>query len=189
MTPARACRLVLGLVLLGAGAACFAADWRLEPQASRIEFRSYYQGQPAPGRFREFDARIVFDPAQPEDGRVQLSVALASFDMGSREIEEAVRAPEWLDLARFTRARFISADIRRQAPGRYLAHGILRLKGMKHALAVPFQWQAAGDGARMTGEFALDRTAFDVGSGEWANGDIIGTRIDVLFDLRLRPAD
>lgn len=188
MTFSRTRRLVLGLALLGAAGTCAGAEWQLDQAASRIEFRAYYQEQPAPGHYREFDARLSFDPARPEEGRVEVTVALASFDMGSREIEEAVRAPEWLDLARFAQARFTSRDIRREAANRYVAHGTLSLKGVERAIAVPFQWQPAGAGARMTGEMTLDRTAFGIGSGEWASGDTIGLQIDVMFDLRLVPA-
>lgn len=181
--------LLPALVLLLAGGPAAAAEWHVDPAASRLEFQASYQGAPAPGAFRRFEVNLAFDPARPADGRLRVRVALASFDMGSAEINEAVRDPAWLDLAHFTTAEFVSGDIRAAGgPEGYVAHGTLRLKGVERAVAVPFRWQAADGGAHMTGELTLDRTAFDVGTGEWAAGDIIGREVRLRFDLHLVPA-
>ena len=187
MTLRRLRSRVLAPVLLGLAGAAGAAEWRLDSTASRLEFQAYYQGDPVPGRFREFDAQLVFDPEQPAQGRLEVTVALASFDMGSREIHDAVRTPEWLDLGRFAQARFTSTDIRRLAGARYVAHGTLRLKGAARVVEVPFEWQPAGSGARLRGELTLDRGAFGIGTGEWADGDTIGREIRVRYDVRLVP--
>ena len=37
----------------------------------------------------------------------------------------------------------------------------------------------------MKGEVVVDRTQFDVGSGEWATGETIGIEVRVRFDLVL----
>jgi hypothetical protein len=37
----------------------------------------------------------------------------------------------------------------------------------------------------MRGELAIDRTRFDVGSGEWSGGDTIGTEVRVRFEVIL----
>lgn len=179
----------LALVLvLGLSGGVAAGDWQLDPAASRLEFQAAYEGTPAPGAFRRFDVRLAFDPARPVDGKLQVRVPLASFDMGSAEINEAVRAPEWLDLAQFMQAEFTSNDIRAAGEGRYVARGVLRLKGVERELAVPFRWQPEGAGARMSGNVTLDRRAFNVGTGEWAAGDTIGREVRLRFDVHLVPA-
>jgi hypothetical protein len=37
----------------------------------------------------------------------------------------------------------------------------------------------------MSGEVVVDRTRFDVGSGEWESGDTIGTEVSVSFNVML----
>ena len=77
-------------------------------------------------------------------------------------------------------------DIRRVAPGRYLARGVLSLKGAKKELEVPFTWQESANGATMEGELNVERLQFGIGTGEWANGSTIGLGVRVKFNVRLR---
>ena len=177
--------LVLMLAYAGSGKA---AEWRMEPAASRLEFTATYQGEPAPGQFKQFDTKLRLDPARPDKSELVVTVTLTSFDMGSAELNDAVRGPEWFDLAKFVRAEFRSTDIEAAGTGRYVARGTLSLKGTKRPIDVPFQWRADGKDATMTGEIMLDRTAFGIGTGEWATGDPIAVSVRVNFNVKLRPA-
>jgi len=165
-----------------------AAEWRMEPGASKLEFRATYQGEPAPGQFKQFDTRFRFDPAQLGKSELIVTVKLASFDMDSAELNEAVRGPEWFDLAKFTQAEYRSTDIKPAGAGRYVARGTLSLKGVSRPVEVPFQWKVEGKRANMTGEVTLDRTAFGIGTGEWATGDPIAIAVKVSFNVTLKPA-
>lgn len=176
--------LVLMLAYAGSGVA---ADWQMEPAASRLEFTATYQGEPAPGQFKQFGTKLRFDPARPGKSELVVTVALTSFDMGSAELNDAVRGPEWFDLAKFMQAEFRSTDIKATSADRYVARGTLNLKGTQRAIEVPFRWKADGKNATMTGEIVLDRTAFGIGTGEWATGDPIAVSVKVSFNVRLRP--
>lgn len=176
------------VLLLMYSAGGVAADWRMEPAASRLEFTATYQGEPAPGQFRQFDTELRFDPARSTKNELVVTVKLTSFDMGSAELNDAVRGPEWFDLAKFTQAEFRSTDIKPAGADRYIAHGTLDLKGTKRPVELPFRWKADGKNATLTGELTLDRTAFGIGTGEWATGDPIAVAVKVSFNVRLRPA-
>jgi polyisoprenoid-binding protein YceI len=39
----------------------------------------------------------------------------------------------------------------------------------------------------MSGELSLQRTDFNIGTGEWSAGDIIGLEVDVRFEVALEP--
>jgi polyisoprenoid-binding protein YceI len=166
-----------------------AGDWFMDTGASSLGFMAHYDGQPSPGRFREFDTRLRFDPQRPEDGRLHVTVTLASVDMDSAEIDAAVRATEWLDVAHYARAEFDSTRITRTKQGAYVAHGKLRLKDVERAVAVPFTWLGSDRTATMTGQVDLKRTDFNIGTGEWADGGTIGLDVQVRFDVRLHRSD
>lgn len=177
---------VLGLLLAGVAGVAAAAEWRLDPAGSRLALQASYQGEPVPAVVKQFDTRLRFDPENLAGSRLEVRVKLPSVDFGSSDIDEAVRAPEWFDFARFPDATFVSTDIRRVAPDRYLARGTLQLKGAARAVAVPFSWNASDKSAAMKGELTLNRTNFGVGTGEWQAGDLIGLDVKVVFDLRLQ---
>jgi len=128
------------------------------------------------------------DPDRLGASKLQVTVTVTSADMSSAEVNEAIRAPEWFDFARFAEAEFRSSEIRRTAQGLYVARGKLTLKGITQEMAVPFSWTASGNTAALEGETTLKRSAFGIGTGEWENGDVIGLDVKVKYKIKLRKA-
>lgn len=181
---ARLCALLAACALADAGA----ADWKTDPAGSRLEFAATFEKAPAPGVFREFDARLRFDPEKPAGGALDVAIKVASADMSSADVNAAIRGPEWFDFARFPLAEFHASEIRRVEGNRYVARGTLLLKGVRQPLEVPFTWTASADGATMEGGFAVKRAAFGIGTGEWSATDVIGADVKVKFRVRLRKS-
>lgn len=172
---------------IGAGPAG-AAEWRMDPMASELLFQVSYQGEPAPGNFKKFETRFRFDPARPAEGMLNVKVQMTSIDLGSADLNDAVRGEEWLNLGKYADAEFRSNEIKRVAADQFVAKGTLQLKGMRQPVEVPFTWKSDGAGARMMGELLLDRGKFGIGTGEWANADPIGLGVKVRFNVRLVQA-
>ena len=163
-----------------------ATGWTMTRDDSRLEFVATYQGQAVKGEFRRFDVNLSFDPDAPATGKLEVSVSLASADMGSADINTAIRGEEWFAVARGPEARFSSADIVAQNGDHFLAEGNLRLKGVERPIAVPFTWSTVGNGARMQGQLVLKRADFGIGTGEWASTDTIGPDVVVHFSVALK---
>ncbi|MEA3191757.1 MAG: hypothetical protein QOD26_90 [Betaproteobacteria bacterium] len=162
-----------------------AADWRMDAAASRLDFAATFEKTPAPGVFKQFDARLAFDGDTPAGGKLVVTIRTASADMGSADINKAIAGPEWFDFARHPQATFQSSEVRREGE-RYLARGTLTLKGVTRPVDVPFSWNAAGDAATMEGEFTVQRGSFNIGTGEWLATSVIGPDVKVKFRVRLR---
>lgn len=176
------------LLLVGAAGSAPAADWKMDPAGSRLEFIVTFEKTPAPGVFKDFDTRLRFDPEKPAESRLDVAVKITSADMNSAEVDKGIRGPEWFDFARFPQAEFRSTEIRRADANRYVARGTLSLKGVQQPVEVPFTWNAAADAATMEGELTLKRGLFGIGTGEWAATDVIGADVRVRFRVRLRRA-
>jgi polyisoprenoid-binding protein YceI len=171
-----------GLLLAGSAPA---ADWKMDPAGSKLEFIATFEKTPAPGEFKEFDARLRFDPEKPAGGSLDVTIKVTSADMNIPDVNKEIRGKDWFDYAGFPRAEFHSTDLRRDGKG-YVARGTLTLKGVKQPVEVPFTWTAAGGGAAMEGEFTLKRGAFGIGLGEWKASDTIGADVKVKFKVKLR---
>jgi len=163
-----------------------AAEWKMLPQGSRLGFFITYAGQEAPGLFHRFATELQFDPSAPAGGRLVVTVTVPSADLDSEDINAAIAGPEWFDFERFAEARFVSESIVGAGDGHFIATGPLRLKGIERVIEVPFSWSEAGGLAHMRGELTLQRTAFGIGTGEWAGSDVIGRKVRVRFDVALQ---
>jgi len=179
----------LGLCLLACPALSLAqgAAWKMDPSGSKLEFIATFEKTPASGVFKEFDARLRFDPAKPAGGSLDVTVKVTSADMGIADVNKEIRNKDWFDYSGFPQAEFQSTDLRRDG-NRYVARGTLALKGVKQAVEVPFTWAASGDGATMEGELTLKRGDFGIGLGEWKATDTIGADVRVKFKVKLRKA-
>ncbi len=164
------------------------ADWKMDPAGSKLEFIATFEKTAAPGEFREFDARLRFDPDKPAGSRLDVTVKVTSADMNVADVNKEIRGKDWFDYAAFPQAEFRSTDLRRIEGNRYVARGTLLLKGVKQPVEVPFSWTASADGAVMEGELTVKRGAFGIGTGEWAETNVIGADVKVKFKVKLRKA-
>jgi polyisoprenoid-binding protein YceI len=164
------------------------ADWKMDPAGSKLEFVATFEKAAVPGEFKEFEARLRFDPDKPAGGRLDVTVKITSADMNVADVNREIRGKDWFDYAAFPRAEFRSTELRRIEGNRYVARGTLLLKGLKQPVEVPFSWTASADGAVMKGELTVKRGAFGIGAGEWAASDVIGADVKVKFKVKLRKA-
>jgi polyisoprenoid-binding protein YceI len=162
------------------------AEWKSAPAGSRLEFVATFEKAPVPGEFKEFDTRLRFDPEKPSGGSLDVTIVVPSADMNVSDVNKEIAGKDWFDYAGFPRAEFHSTDVSRTSGARYLARGTLLLKGKKQAVEVPFSWTPSGDGAVMEGGFTVKRGAFGIGTGEWAQSDVIGADVQVKFRVFLR---
>ena len=182
--------LIATAVLLGGAAfqSAYAADWKIDAAASRLEFVASFEKNPAPGTFRQFDVKLSLDPNQADTGRLDVTINVTSADMTNADINKAIATGEWFDFARYPQAEFHATEIRRTQADGFLARGTLDLKGVKQPVEVPFSWKESGDGAEMEGRFVVRRGPFGIGTGEWVATDVIGPDVTVTFRVRLRRA-
>jgi polyisoprenoid-binding protein YceI len=182
------------LLLATAGATELAAA---EPAAlrwsstadSELQFTAFYENEPLPGRFRDFQVTVHTgaDPASPTGLKVR--VKLASADMNDAEVNAELGSAAWFDSHSFPVATYSSRAVIAVAGGGFIARGTLSLKGLERELQLPFEWRADSGRATLEGKLELSRLEWNVGSGEWADTDTIADRVELRFSVRLRGAD
>ncbi|MCC6378625.1 MAG: YceI family protein [Burkholderiales bacterium] len=177
------------LVAAGWPSAGGAADWKSDPAASRLEFVATFEGSAVPGTFRTFDARLRLDPERPGEGTLDVTVRLASADMGIADVNREIAGVAWFDYAAFPQASFRSSGLRRVTDGRYVAPGALTIKGVSRPLELPFAFAGSPRSAVIEGELSLERGAFGIGTGEWASTGVVGPDVRVRFKVKLIPAE
>lgn len=171
------------LCLLAAPA--WAQDWKIDPAKSQVVFIIKQMNVPTEGRFKRFAVQAGFDAAQPEAGLFRVDVDTASIDTGSSEGDEEVQRPLWFDVKKYPRAQFVSRAMQRLSDGRYQLQGDLTVKGVKRAFAAPVSLLRLGNGWRVSSQFALKRSSFGIGGGDW--NDVVADELVVRVDLVLVP--
>lgn len=176
-------RLVTLTLLLAGGA--HAATFRFDAGNSELAFTGDYGGEAVPGVFKRFSGEAVFDIAQPLATRFRTEIEVASLDTDYADRDDTLRGPEFFDTEVHPKATWeSSADC--EASGAALAcPGTLTLKGASHP--VPLIITPSTDGRSIDGNAKLARSAFAIGSGEWADPETIADAVEIRFRLQLQP--
>ena len=173
---------------LAAGVAWAATAWQTILGFSALEFTGTLAGGDFKGRFGEFDADIVFDPADLAGSRFRVVVQTGSADTADAERDASLKSPDFFDVAKWPTATFEATRFRSTGPGRFEALGSLTLRGVTREVPVTFQFEVpkGGPHASLTGEATIRRLEFGVGQGEWRDTQWLGDEVRVRFGLVLK---
>jgi len=152
---------------------------------SEISFVSHQMGVPVAGSFRNFDAQVSFDPANPQNGRFTIDVDISSVQLPTNDAMQEVVRPDWFDAPHFPRAVFQSSGIRVLERGRYEISGRLSIKGRAQDVLVPVAIEQSGGLTVATGALVVHRLAFAIGEGEWADTSLVADDVQIRFRLTL----
>ena len=156
---------------------------------SEIAFTMKQMGVNFDGRFKQWKADVVFDPAALDKAKADVDVDLASVDLASADSEAEARGPQWFNTAKFPVAHFASTSVRGVGGDRYEIAGKLSLKGITRDCVVPVTLKTDGAGNRVAeGAFSLPRLDYRIGEGEWADTSTVANEIRVRVKMVLAPA-
>ena len=180
-------KLVLAVLLLLAGSAATAKDWTLDAKASRLRFAGTQQDEAFSGEFARFTPKIAYDAAKPAETKIDVEVDLASADSKSPDRDEQLKGAEFFAVAKYPKAHFKTLACKPgAAAGQVECDAELTIRDKTRKLAFPFTFVENGGAGRLRASVELDRTQFDVGTGEWLDEATVGHKVKVTVDLTLR---
>jgi len=158
----------------------------VQTRGSALSFASKYDGMIFTCQFPEFSTRLRFDPGDPGNARLDVTIPLASVVTGNNERDSTLKTSDFFNIARFATARYTATDFRDLGGGRYAADGKLQLKGIEKPVTLTFTWEP-GSPAILVGSASVKRLDFDVGINDWIDTKIIPDEVSIAVKVRLRP--
>jgi cytochrome b561/polyisoprenoid-binding protein YceI len=159
--------------------------WNVTP-GSTVGFATTWGGQAVEGRFDRWTADIMFSPQALDQSKIRVRFDLSSVNTGDAQRDASLAGEDWFDSAAHPKATFTATRFEARGGERYVAHGVLELRGVKKPVDLPFRLHIAGDKAQVSGVTNLDRTAFGVGQGEWTSTDQIPAKVSVSVTLKAK---
>lgn len=185
--------VVAALVLWLAAAPAFAAAtaWEMIPAESILTFSGKQMGAAFSGAFKKFTADIAFDENALAESTARIEVDLSSIDSGDAERDSAAKGADWLDIANHPAAVFESTRFTKTGDNTFAAEGFLSIYTQRLPVTLPFTLTPAADKAEGStvvakGALTLDRSAFQLGRGEWKDPGAVANEIIVDFTVTAR---
>ena len=185
----RAAGLALLIGCLHAAAAAEPRSYVVVPEQSVISFHYTDGGEERSGRFERFSGSGTFDREAPGEAVLEFDVAPRSIELGNGLFEEYAQSGEWFDSVDWPSITFRLTGLEPIAGERYMAEGMLAIKGRDRPISAPVRL-AIGEGrAEAEGDLRIDRGAYNLGLGPSQAFADIGREVSVRFRLTARPAE
>ena len=145
---------------------------------------------------RTMQGEVIFDPAALSRSSVDLVVSTRSLKVSEKgepegdaaKVQEAMRGPHVLDVARFGTIHFRSTAVsgKETAKGSWALTllGDLSLHGIAKAFTVPVQVEVRGNALTATGKLVLQQTEFGIEPTEAAGG-LVKVENEVALTFRI----
>ncbi len=167
-----------------------APEWEVITAQSMLGFTASYSGVNFDGRFENFTAIIHFDPDNPGASHFNVTVDITSVNTDSADRDAMLEEKDWFDFGNYPVSTFVTRSIRRTQPGKYVAAGMLDLKGRQNEIELNVIWlpdetQDTPARARMLVEGRIKRGDFGIGAGMWEKDETIGFTVLIKSELQL----
>jgi polyisoprenoid-binding protein YceI len=177
---------LLSVLLLASPA--LAANWVVDPVTSRLNFEGEQAGEKFKGSFGKFASDITFDEAAPEQGKIAITIDMASAQIDGKDRMDSLPTDDWFAVKKFSVAQFVSTSIRALGSDKdgiknYEAIGHLTIRGISKEIALPFSLKTTGRSAVARGNVTLNRSDYNVGLGQWKSDEWVKYPVHVSFEI------
>ncbi len=139
----------LGLAaLLAVTAPATAADYVIDTKGAHasINFRIPHLGFSwLVGRFDTFSGTFSYDEKNPSVAKISVEIDTASINSNHAERDKHLRGPDFLDVAKFPKATFVSKSVMPKGEGKAEIVGDLTLRGVTKPVTIAAEYIGGGD--------------------------------------------
>jgi cytochrome b561/polyisoprenoid-binding protein YceI len=161
------------------------ANWTKAP-GGRLGFNATWGSFPVNGQFGNWSAKIRFSPDALAQSDIRVAINLGSVNTNDSQRDSSLKGAEFFNVGAHPEAVFSATNVKNLGGDRYSAAGTLNLHGVSRPVTLNFALKIKGDMAQVQGSTSIDRTAFGVGSGEYAATDQIGGRVGINFAFQAK---
>jgi polyisoprenoid-binding protein YceI len=176
----RALLSVLVLSLATPALAGPADPWTIDPAKSRIAFSVEQLGKLLSGRIGTWTGTIVLEPGDLAAARIDIRMTMATATAGTKDVDDVMLGPNFLDVAHAAEARFTSTSVSRRGDD-YVAQGKLTIRDVTRDAVLPFSLNIQDGHATASGRLTIKRLDYGVGRNEWAGTSYVAN--DVTIDI------
>lgn len=185
--------LIVVSVFTLAFSAMQAQQWRVDKSHSAINFSVKHFFTPVHGTFNDYEAAITFDPENLQESHIDVTISVNSVDTKNQRRDNHLRTDDFFGAETWPNITFKSSRIEKTGESEFVAYGQLTLKEVTKEIELPFTLlgimeHPRREGTKIAGITAtttINRTDYEVGTGDWASNAVVGDMVTVEILLEL----
>lgn len=96
------------------------------------------------GRFNDFDGHFSYDKDSPESTKIEVTIKTNSIDSNHAERDKHLRGEDFLNVAKFPQAKFVSTSFVQNEDGSGIMKGEFTLNGVTNPIAIDIKFIGEG---------------------------------------------
>lgn len=184
--------ILVGLALQAALPASALELHKIDPAHSVVTFEVRHLLSKVRGSFGDFEGTIYFDPENPEQSRVEFSVAAKSINTNLEERDKHLRSEEFFWVEKYPKITFRSTKIEVVDETLHNVTGLLSIRGVEKEIVLPVSYFGQIDdpwGNRKAGfstTMTLNRKDFNMvwNAALDQGGVVLGDEVKLSIDLQ-----
>lgn len=153
---------------------------------AEVSFIADITSAATPGVFADANVSALIDIADPAQSQLEATVVTASVTSTDSGVDGSIRDADWFDIENHPEAQFVSSLIEPTDDPQILqVNGILSIKGIDLEVQFPLAIESGDDERFATGEFIVDRRAFQLGDESQPDDTWVGYDVTIKFRFPL----
>lgn len=164
--------------------------YKVDSDHSGVSFTIRHFVSNVPGRFKDFDGVIKYDPQNPAASSVNFTIQAASIDTDNADRDNHLKGADFFDVAKFPTLTFSSTSVKAVDADTLEVTGELTMKGVTKKVTVPVDVLGSvktprGEKAGFETAFKLDRKEYGI---TWnraldAGGAVLGDDVKITISV------
>lgn len=176
--------LYLFIILYSFSACAEIPRFEVIDENSSIHFKAEQNNIPVRGEFRDFVCDIRFDPKHLDKSKVKCDIDITSVTADYQDVAVNLIKKEWFNTESYPKAFFESKNFVFVNDKTYTTQGLLKIKEIEKPIILTFELEEySSETAFIRGSATLQRTEYNVGTGEWSAIDAVAD--EVIVDITI----
>lgn len=152
-------------------------QWEFLPEHSKVTFNIRNAGINVSGEFKEFDAKIVFNPDDPSASSINGTIKVNSIETGIGKRDRDLRSDNYFHAEKFPEINFRSKSVKHIEAAMYEIKGVLTIKDVSKNITLKVRYIESKRSAAFRTTINLNRRDFNVGGRSLILSDDLSAEI------------
>ncbi len=187
-------RTILLFIFAAAAVSAFGATYQIDSAHSKAGFAvKHMMVSTVRGDFSNVKGTVDFDAANPDAGKIDITIDAASINTGQPKRDEHLRSADFFDVSKYPSLTFVSNRISRDSSGIYTVDGTLTMHGVAKPVTLRIEASPEMKDSRGGGRIGATATT-KLNRKDWgltwnraleAGGVTVGDEVAVTIDVEM----